>query len=76
MQSSFFIQGESMDLHVGEVQVPVAMLNVFNTVAIMLLIPLMDRVIYPLLQRCGKKLSHLHRIGGFFSSLLSQLSVN
>ena len=63
MQSTFFLQGERMDLHIGGSQVPVAMLNAFNTIAIMLLIPLLDRVIYPCLQRLGRPLSHLHRIG-------------
>ena len=63
MQSTFFIQGERMDLSVGSAQIPVAMLNAFNTVALILLIPVLDRVIYPCFQRIGRPLRHLHRIG-------------
>ncbi|XP_076459423.1 solute carrier family 15 member 4-like [Babylonia areolata] len=75
MQSTFFLQGERMDLHIGESQVPVAMLNAFNTIAIMLLIPLLDRVVYPCFHRIGHPLSHLHRIGiGFVLAALSMVA--
>lgn len=74
MQSTFFIQGERMDLHVGGWQVPVAMLNAFNTIAIMIIIPILDRVIYPCFQRLGRPLNHLHRIGvGLILALLSMV---
>ncbi|KAK7442686.1 hypothetical protein BaRGS_00040510, partial [Batillaria attramentaria] len=74
MSSTFFIQGERMDLHVGGSQVPVAMLNAFNTIAIMILIPILDRIIYPCFQRIGRPLSHLHRIGiGFILAALSMV---
>nr|KAG5685480.1 hypothetical protein BaRGS_013091 [Batillaria attramentaria] len=63
MSSTFFIQGERMNLAVGDGQVPVAILNAFDTIAIMVLIPFMDRVIYPCFQRIGHPLSHLQRIG-------------
>ncbi|KAL8604550.1 hypothetical protein ACOMHN_015834 [Nucella lapillus] len=62
-QSTFFLQGERMDLHIGSSQVPVAMLNAFNIIAIMCLIPFLDRVIYPCFHRLGLPLKHLHRIG-------------
>ncbi|KAK7111646.1 solute carrier family 15 member 4-like [Littorina saxatilis] len=75
MQSTFFIQGERMDLHIGGTQVPVAMLNAFNTIAIMLLIPCLDRVIYPSFQRINRPLSHLHRIGtGMILAALSMIA--
>lgn len=75
MQSTFFLQGERMDLHIGDSQVPVAMLNAFNTVAIMLLIPFLDRVIYPCFQHIGMPLRHLHRIGiGFILAALSMIA--
>lgn len=75
MQSTFFLQGERMDLHVGSGQVPVAMLNAFNTVAIILLIPLLDRVLYPCFRHLGRPLSHLHRIGiGLVLAALSMIA--
>ncbi|KAL8604551.1 hypothetical protein ACOMHN_015835 [Nucella lapillus] len=75
MQSTFFLQGERMDLHIGSSQVPVAMLNAFNTIAIMLLIPFLDRVLYPCFHRLGLPLKHLHRIGiGFVLAALSMIA--
>lgn len=75
MQSTFFLQGERMDLHVAGSQVPVAMLNAFNTIAIILLIPLLDRVIYPCLRKIGRPLNHLHRIGiGLVLAALSMIA--
>ncbi|XP_025095030.1 solute carrier family 15 member 4-like isoform X1 [Pomacea canaliculata] len=63
IQTTFFLQGERMDLNVGKGNVPVAILNVFNTISVMLLIPVMDRVLYPCMERLGHPLSHLHKIG-------------
>ncbi|CAL1528966.1 unnamed protein product [Lymnaea stagnalis] len=73
MQSTYFLQGERMDLNVGGGQIPVAMLNVFNTVAVLLCIPILDRLIYPCFQRMGRPLRYMHRIG--IGLILSALSV-
>ena len=43
--------------------VPVASLNAFEAIAVSLMIPLMDRVIYPLLTRYGLRLTPLRKVG-------------
>ena len=45
----------------GQLRIPAASLALFNTVSIIALIPLYDRVLVPLLTRFGKKLSLLQR---------------
>lgn len=40
-----------MDLYIGSFVVPVSALNLFNTVIILVLIPICDRVIYPCIKR-------------------------
>ena len=62
---SFFVeQGEVMDRRLGRgVQIPAASLAIFNTLSIVVLIPLYDRGLVPLLARCGVSISHLARIG-------------
>ena len=42
---------------------PVASLNLFETATLLLLIPLMDRVIFPSLSRLGVEFTPLRRIG-------------
>ncbi|OWF40362.1 solute carrier family 15 member 4-like [Mizuhopecten yessoensis] len=73
MQSTFFLQSERMDVMVGDVKMPAAVLNIFNTVIILILIPIIDRVIYPLLAKYGRSPSHLQRIG--LGMILAALSV-
>lgn len=62
-----------MDLSLGTIQIPVALLNVFNTLAVLLSIPILDRVVYPCFQRIGRPMRYMHRIGKndiFFSEFL------
>ncbi|XP_062579966.1 solute carrier family 15 member 4-like isoform X2 [Saccostrea cucullata] len=73
MQSTFFLQGERMDAKIGRVTMPIAVLNVFNTIIILILIPIMDRIIYPFLARHNRSPTHLQRIA--FGFILSALSV-
>ena len=42
-----------MDLSVGQSRIAVSTLNLFDTLAILLLIPVFDRGIYPALKRRG-----------------------
>lgn len=67
MQSTFFLQAERMNVKVGDVKIPAAMLNIFNTIIILLLIPLVDRLLYPLFEKMGRPLTHLQRMGEGFS---------
>ncbi|KAK9806330.1 hypothetical protein WJX72_010466 [[Myrmecia] bisecta] len=63
---SFFVeQGAAMDrdLPGGRFRIPAASLAIFNTVSIIVLIPIYDRGLVPLLRHFGKKLTQLQRIG-------------
>lgn len=63
---SFFVeQGAAMDRQMfgGGFTIPAASLAIFNTLGIILLIPIYDRGLVPLLRVFGKKLTHLQRIG-------------
>lgn len=63
MSTSLFLQSERMDIRVGNAKLPAAMLNIFNTIIILILIPIMDRIVYPLLAKYGRSPTHLQRIG-------------
>ncbi|KAL5018748.1 hypothetical protein ScPMuIL_004470 [Solemya velum] len=73
MQSTFFLQSERMDIKIGDFQLPAAFLNAFNTIMILLFVPLMDRLVYPLLKKINRHPSNLQRIG--VGLVLSGLSV-
>nr|KAI8731472.1 solute carrier family 15 member 4-like [Biomphalaria glabrata] len=75
MYSTFFAQSERMDVSMGGgVNVPVAALSVFNTIAIIIMIPIVDRLIYPCFNKMGKPLTYLKRIGiGFIFATLSMI---
>ncbi len=74
MGSFFVVQGASMDrvMFGGGFVIPSASLALFNTISIIVLIPIYDRGVVPLLHRCGTKLSHLQRIGTRSSSSINQ----
>jgi len=75
MSSNFQLQGCQMDLHVFGFKLSPATLNVFDSLVIMLLIPIVDRGVYPLLQRLGLGLGMLTKIGmGFGFAMLSVLA--
>ena len=58
-----------MNLKVGSFTLPVASLSVINTAIIIILVPLMDRLIYPLLSRYNVHPSQLKKIGRSASTL-------
>ncbi|DBA89647.1 hypothetical protein WJX79_009961 [Trebouxia sp. C0005] len=62
---SFFVeQGTQMDRRLfGKIQIPAASLALFNTISIIALIPVYDRVLVPGLRYFGKKITLLQRIG-------------
>jgi len=47
----------------GSFEIPIASLSLFDTVAILVLVPLMDRCVFPILRKKGLKLTMLQRIG-------------
>ncbi|XP_041362213.1 solute carrier family 15 member 4-like [Gigantopelta aegis] len=75
MSSTFFLQGERLNVAVGNGKLPVAILNDFDTLAILLLIPIVDRLVYPFFTRIGRPLTHLKRIGiGFVLASVSMVA--
>lgn len=74
MTTTFLIQGTFMKLKFESFTMPAASLSVFDIVIILVLAPLMDRVIYPLLDRIGINFTPLRRIGvGFVLSAAAML---
>ena len=57
------LQALRMDVSIGEVKTPIAALGVVNTFVVLVLIPLVDKVVYPLLERRGIRPTQLQRIG-------------
>lgn len=56
--------GMFMDLRIGQhARITSATLNLFDTLAIILLVPLYDLVLVPLLARRGIRITYLQRIG-------------
>ncbi|CAM0884186.1 unnamed protein product [Alopecurus aequalis] len=51
MSTTFILQGDTMDPRVGSFRVPAAMLSVFDTLSVMIWVPLYDRVVVPLVRR-------------------------
>lgn len=52
-----------MNIYIGDAKMPAALLNIFNTIIILILIPIMDRIVYPFLAKINRSPSHLQRIG-------------
>jgi len=62
--TTYLLQGSYMNLKVKRnLLFPVASLSLFETATLLLLIPLMDRVIFPILSRLGVEFTPLRRIG-------------
>ena len=66
MSTTFFLQACQMDLTVGHLVLPIASLNLFDTLAIIILVPLCNTIMYPWLEARGVRLSMLRKIGGGF----------
>ena len=52
-----------MRLEFPSFTVPAASLNIFDIIAVLVFIPIMDHIVYPLLQRFGIRFTPLRRIG-------------
>ena len=73
MQTTFLIQATFMRLEFHKFTIPAASLSLFDIVAVLLLIPIMDHVVYPLVSYCGIRFTPLRRIG--VGMLLASASV-
>ena len=51
MTTTFILQGDTLDPYVGGFRVPAAVLSVFDTLSVMIWVPLYDRAIVPLARR-------------------------
>lgn len=74
MSTLFVVQGKLMDRVVGSVTIPAASLSFFNSVSVIIWVPIYDRVIIPIVKKyTGKErgFSQLERMGiGLFVSIL------
>jgi len=52
-----------MDIKIGSASLPVAVLNIFDTIIIIVLIPIMESLVYPFLDKIHRSPSHLQRMG-------------
>ncbi|XP_070544234.1 solute carrier family 15 member 4-like [Ptychodera flava] len=73
MQSTYYLQGMGLRLEHDNFTVPISALNLFNIAIILIMIPVMDRLVYPCLENRGIKFTQLRRIG--FGMILVTLSV-
>ncbi|XP_029189147.2 solute carrier family 15 member 4-like [Acropora millepora] len=74
MSTTFLIQGTYMRLKFSSFSVPSASLAIFDVIAVLAMIPIMDHIVYPLLQRCGVSFTPLRRIGvGFLMAAAAMM---
>jgi proton-dependent oligopeptide transporter, POT family len=63
MSTAFQNQGCQMNLKLAGTEIPVSALNCFDTLAILVLVPVFDQTIYPYFKKIGYPLTMLRRIG-------------
>lgn len=51
MSTAFQNQGCQMNLSLGKAQIPISALSMFDTIAILLLIPVFNRIIFPMIEK-------------------------
>ena len=74
-KTSFQLQSCQCNLHLGDFEVPVSSLNIFNNITILLFVPLFDRFVYPFLARRDIHLSMRRKmLIGFAFALLAMLT--
>jgi hypothetical protein len=63
-----------MDLDLGDFQLPVSAMNIFNNITILALVPFLDQVVYPYLKKRGYIPQMLPKIGfGFILAFCAML---
>ena len=74
MSTAFQNQACQMNLDMGGSSVPISALGVFDSLAIVALVPVFDGYIYPMLKREGYPASMLHKMGaGFVVAMIAML---
>ncbi|KAK9124417.1 hypothetical protein Sjap_014019 [Stephania japonica] len=78
MSTMFVLQGNTMDPHLGSFEIPSASLSVFDTISVIIWVPLYDRLIVPIASKfTGRKngFTQLQRMGiGLVISIFAMLS--
>lgn len=73
-KTAFQIQGCQMQVDLGGFELPISAMNMFNNIAILILVPYADQIFYPWLKRKGYNLTMLHKIAlGFSFAALAML---
>lgn len=63
MGTTFVLQGMQMNKNFFGIQIPPAAITSFDTITVILMIPLFDKVVYPALKRCGVTMTLLQKMG-------------
>lgn len=78
MSNYFVLQGEKMDIYLGSFKIPPASLSLFDTLSVIIWVPIYDRIIVPTARKfTGHKngLTQLQRMGtGLVISIFTMLS--
>ncbi|KAJ4972274.1 hypothetical protein NE237_005373 [Protea cynaroides] len=79
MSTLFVLQGDTMNLHMGpHFQIPSASLSIFDTISVLIWVPIYDRIIIPYVRKfTGHKhgFTQLQRMGiGLFISIFSMVA--
>ena len=75
LSTAFQNQGCQMNRTVGTIEVPIAALQAFDTIAVLALVPVFDRIVYPAFARMGRPLTLLQRIGAGFAVAVAAMCV-
>jgi len=75
MSTAFQNQACQMDPQLGDINVPVSFMQLFDTIAIIILVPCFDMWIYPALHRSGFKVGLLTRMGWGFLFAAAAMAV-
>ena len=62
-----------MDITIGSFRIPIASLSLLDTLGVLILIPIVEKLVYPCLGRFGIRPSQLQRIG--FGMLIATASM-
>lgn len=62
-KTAFQIQGCQMNVNLGSLKLPVSAMNIFNNIAILILVPLFEQRLYPYLKKHNRELSMLQKLG-------------
>ena len=66
-------QGENMDIKIDSFSIPIVSLSVPDILTVLILVPIMDKLVYPLLAKFEIRPSQLQRIG--FGMILATASM-